>query len=323
MYIKSKPGRFGMKLWVAADVETSYLLNIKPYTGKIVGNREINQAERVVTDLITPFYGTGRGVTVDNFFTSISLASKLLVNNITLTGTIRSNKPDVPIQFKKSPKRKVFSSMFGFSGDQTLVSYVPKKNYAVNLLSTEHYDTSLEDSDRKRPIIILHYNKTKGGVDNADKMTESYTCARATRRWPFKIFMDMIGMAALNAYIIWSNKNPDWRTNDRSKRHLFIRQLAIEMAKENVIARKTKSNNLAMHIRDGFELFENSNNISGSFSSDIIPIPQQQRNRCFFCPRIKDAKVKSKCYTCKRFVCPKHTKNKKIASCYDCDSQPI
>ena len=93
MYIKSKPGRYGIKVWAAADVQTSYLLNLQPYTGKFNGQREKNQGERVVTDLISPFYGTGRGVTTDNFFTSIPLALKLLRENITLTGTIRSNKP--------------------------------------------------------------------------------------------------------------------------------------------------------------------------------------------------------------------------------------
>lgn len=35
VYMKSKPDRYGMKLWVASDVETSYLLNIQPYLGKV------------------------------------------------------------------------------------------------------------------------------------------------------------------------------------------------------------------------------------------------------------------------------------------------
>ncbi|TWW54799.1 C3a anaphylatoxin chemotactic receptor [Takifugu flavidus] len=36
----------------------------------------------------------------------------------------------------------------------------------------------------KKPTIILDYNKNKGGVDNLDKLTATYTCQRMTRRWP-------------------------------------------------------------------------------------------------------------------------------------------
>ena len=127
VYMKSKPGRYGIKLWAAADAETSYLLNIQPYTGKLGGIRDINQGARVVKDLVSPFYGTHRGVTTDNFFTSVPLANKLLCNGLTLTGTMRANKKEIPDDFLKSRKRDVFSSIFGFNGDLTLVSYVPKK----------------------------------------------------------------------------------------------------------------------------------------------------------------------------------------------------
>lgn len=33
-YIKSKPARYGLKIWAAADVKTSYLYNLQVYTGK-------------------------------------------------------------------------------------------------------------------------------------------------------------------------------------------------------------------------------------------------------------------------------------------------
>lgn len=88
VYMKSKPGRYGVKIWVTADAKTAYILNSQVYTSKIV--REINQGLRVVTVLVAPYYGSGRGVTTDNFFTSIPL-----VNNLTLTGTIRSNKREI------------------------------------------------------------------------------------------------------------------------------------------------------------------------------------------------------------------------------------
>lgn len=67
-YIKSKPGRYGIKIWAAADVRTSYLCNLQVYTGKLPGNvRETNQGQRVVSDLTQLYHGSGRGITTDNF----------------------------------------------------------------------------------------------------------------------------------------------------------------------------------------------------------------------------------------------------------------
>ena len=56
VYMKSKPGRYGIKLWAAAYAQTSYLLKIRPYTGKIGGLGNVNQGARAVKDLFSPFY---------------------------------------------------------------------------------------------------------------------------------------------------------------------------------------------------------------------------------------------------------------------------
>ena len=82
VYIKSKPARYGLKLWVCADVKTSYILNIQPYTGKICGVKESRQGERVVKELVSTYFGSGHGVTADNFSTSVPLALYLLKKNI-------------------------------------------------------------------------------------------------------------------------------------------------------------------------------------------------------------------------------------------------
>jgi hypothetical protein len=74
-YIKSKPAKYGVKLWALCDSATSYALNMQVYTGKKAGERpEKNQGERVVREMIEVIKGTGRNVTMDNFFTSIPLA---------------------------------------------------------------------------------------------------------------------------------------------------------------------------------------------------------------------------------------------------------
>jgi len=74
-FILSKPGKYKIKIWALCDSVTSYVYNMQVYTGREEGqNRQVNQGQRVVLDLISGLEKSGRNVTCDNFFTSISLA---------------------------------------------------------------------------------------------------------------------------------------------------------------------------------------------------------------------------------------------------------
>ena len=75
------------------------------------------------------------------------------------------------------------SSTFGFDGQLTMTSYVPKRNKAIILLSSMRHGVSIiEDNAQKIPEIIHSYTKTKIGVDLVDQMVQTCTCRRATRR---------------------------------------------------------------------------------------------------------------------------------------------
>ncbi|GAV01185.1 hypothetical protein RvY_11934 [Ramazzottius varieornatus] len=142
-YIPTKPRRkYGHKLFLLCCCQTSYCCNIQLYTGKPVGEKaEKNQEQRVVLDLVEHFGSSwGRNATTDNFFTSLALGEALLKRNISLIGTMRKNKPEIPFAFLPSKLREVFSSQLGHTSGFTLVSYVPKKGTAVILLSSMHPD---------------------------------------------------------------------------------------------------------------------------------------------------------------------------------------
>lgn len=86
-----------------------------------------NAAADVVKRLIKPISGTGRNLTIDNWYTSVSLVDDLVQNHkISVVGTMRKNKKEIPPCFMDK-KRPEYSSQFGFSDRATLVSYVPKK----------------------------------------------------------------------------------------------------------------------------------------------------------------------------------------------------
>jgi hypothetical protein len=115
-----------MKFWAAADVKTSYLYNLQVYTGKLSGNApETNLGHRVLCDLMETLFGTGRGVTTDNYFTSVPTAEILLQKNITMTGTLRLKKLDISAMMEAAKGRDLLLSKFIFSDGLAMVSFIP------------------------------------------------------------------------------------------------------------------------------------------------------------------------------------------------------
>jgi hypothetical protein len=231
-YIPSKPAKYGIKIWWCCDADTCYPLSGQVYLGKQPGEpREVGQGARVVQDLISSYRHSGRNVVADNFFTSVELAQNLLANGLTYVGTIRSNKPHIPDAMRANSRRPEHSSIFGFSDQITLVSYVPKVGKSVMALSTMHHDKTIEGSLSK-PEIIHHYNACKSGVDNLDHLVTLYTSRRKTNRWPMVLFWNMIDVATVSALILWLGNNAQWKVSEgRRRRNLFLRQLGYDLVK--------------------------------------------------------------------------------------------
>ena len=91
------------------DAKSSYASKMQVYTGKPTsGCPEKNQGMRVVLDVTEGL--RGHNVTCDNCFTSYELRQKLLKRKITMVGTVRKNKPELPPALLASKEREVFSS---------------------------------------------------------------------------------------------------------------------------------------------------------------------------------------------------------------------
>ncbi|XP_011484738.2 piggyBac transposable element-derived protein 4 [Oryzias latipes] len=292
-YIPSKPTKYGLKLWVACDARTSYAWRVQPYMGKLAsGARETNLASRVVSDLTRGL--EHRNVTCDNFFTSYALATELLKRNITLLGTIKSNKPELPPELASARGREALSSRFAFTDCAAALSYVPKKNKNVLLLSTKHSRVEICHERRdKKPEMILDYNKTKGGVDNLDKLLATYSCRRMTKRWPLAMFHNMIDMSAYNAYVIWREMHPDWMPWNRNRRRIFLEQLGKDLVRPLVLRRKR-----VPRARPAYDLMVSMQEAGGTSARS-----EGKRKRCQICPRSKDTKTLISCKSCGKSIC--------------------
>ena len=55
---------------------------------------------------------------------------------------------------------------------------------------------------------MCFYNQEKDGVDSHNQMCSLYTMARKINSWPMRFFYGMIDSAALNAFVIFTEKCP-------------------------------------------------------------------------------------------------------------------
>lgn len=150
-----------------------------------------NSPSSIVKRLIAPIPKTGRNVTMDNWYNSIPLANELLKkHNLTVVGTLRKNKREIPPIFLETKKREVNSTLFGYGKDLLLISYTPNKNKNVIMISSMHDQSMIdpESGDQKKPEVITYYDSTKGGLDVVDEMKGEYSVARISCRWPLTVF---------------------------------------------------------------------------------------------------------------------------------------
>ncbi|GBP69487.1 PiggyBac transposable element-derived protein 4 [Eumeta japonica] len=150
-YMPSKPAKYGMKLFSLVDTMMFYTKKLEIYAGKQPEGPyfQDTSTNALVKKMIEPISSTGRNVTMDNWFTSVPLAEQLLTDhNLTVVGTMRKNKPEIPNEFKRKGL-KVYSTVFGYKQKETLLSYCPKKDKTVLLLSTMHNDGVIYETSEK------------------------------------------------------------------------------------------------------------------------------------------------------------------------------
>lgn len=312
VYIPSKPGKYGIKVWAFCDADNYYCCNFEVYLGKLNGIAEKNQGPRVVKTLASHWYGSGRNITTDNFFTDITLAEELLSQNLTIVGTIRKTRKDLPKSLLDIRERATYSSQFLFTRNLTLVSYVTKPNKFVVLLSSMHHEHDIAGEDLKfKPSIITSYNETKSGVDCLDKIVREYSSKRISRRWPLRLFYNWLDIASYNAFVIWILKNPQWKSSNgnlKVRRKLFLEELGDMLTHNHIVRRAEK-------------IYEDGRGFSATVCHAIestgvsikkkLPTPNigAKRSRCFQC-RGNDNKYSTKCDKCHKYVCPLHAEIK-------------
>lgn len=208
-----------------ANVDKPYILNGFPYLGADdTRPTNIMLSHHVVTQLLTPYFGGGYNVTLDNFFTSMHVAKACLEKDITILGTIRSNRRELPSNVSQISNAMCLHSTVSFQNQDCLLTlYKCKRNKSVLLLSTYH--SKIEYSTgKKKPSTVTDYNASKYGVDVIDQMAKHFSCKVRSRRWPLQTFCNLLDLAAINALTLFQTV-----TGSKISRRKFLLQLFSEL----------------------------------------------------------------------------------------------
>jgi hypothetical protein len=183
------------------------------------------------------------------------------------------------------------------------VTYIPRRYSSVSLLSSSHTTLDIDTTcEQRKPLMILHYNITKGGVDTFDKSIEEFTFRRKTSRWPLLIFFNTLDASAFNAFVLL-------RKNGYMKsRPDFLRNLTFELAKCHIEHRMT----LQRTSRDARQcaITVGVHSPPGTIS---LPIPAKT-GHCHVCRKTS----RSHCEICGKPCCPTHRHALKITKCNLC-----
>lgn len=223
VYNPRKPARFHIKLFQICEATSGYIVGFSVYTGKdscidegVCLFDECSTTTKVVMTLSNRCNLLDKGYRLffDNYYTSPELLEELLHRDTLSVGTVRTNRRGFP-QALRQAKLKTGESCFrrskdinGQPGSMLALKWFDKRD--VNLLSTSHAATEewtgkLDRRDRTpiyKPSCIVDYIQKMGGVDLSDQLMNYYSFLRKTCKWWRKLWLHMLNMLILNAYIL-------------------------------------------------------------------------------------------------------------------------
>lgn len=204
-YMPLKTHKYGVKIFKLCS-EEGYTWNMKIYCGK-EQDAGASVPSNVVMTLSECLLDTGRTVVVDNYYTSLDLANKLLDRKTHLVGTLRSNRRGNPKDVTQKKLKR--GEMMAQENERGICVMKWRDKRDVLLLSTKHTDSFTEVRSRggqlkRKPLAVVYYNKGKSSIDLSDQMSSYNSALRKTVKWYRKIAIEVLfGTAMVNAHFLY------------------------------------------------------------------------------------------------------------------------
>ena len=234
-YIKDKPTKWGIKLWVLADSSNGYTVDFDVYIGKAAGQTVSANGLGfdVVVKLMEHFLNQGYHLFVDNFYTSVTLFKHLFTVGVPATGTIMETRRDFPPILKngKAWAKKEKRGSMRWHRDPPCLALQWVDNKVVSMLTTIDNANDQVQVSRKsktagvwstkvvpQPKTISNYNKYINAVDRSDQILATNNVLRKCMRWWKTLFFHLIDIAVVNSFILFKEHQAKFPDNEALRR---------------------------------------------------------------------------------------------------------
>ena len=250
-YNPQKPTKWGMRVYVLSDCETGYISCFEPYFGQPTTDALPRPGEpfttrimmHLVDQLATQTEGSGYHIYTDRFYTSPTLAVKLLEEGMYATGTVQKNRKGLPEDLKRLRLKNHETKVYRHSSKMLMALGWHDKR-TVLMLSTWHnaeVKTILrvirggQEEDVEKPLVICEYTEHTGAVDCSDHYCISYSFTTKTLKWWRKLFFWLLEVCFVNSFILYKQT-----THAASFRQLTYRQRLVEQLVGNTRNKHSK-----------------------------------------------------------------------------------
>jgi len=148
-YVKGKPHPWGIKAYVLAESASGYLYSLAVYYGRetqLLPRPDLNHTTRAVLTVVQPLFNQGYDLYTDRFYTSPILAEELEKVGTTLTGTVMSNRKDMPYAVRQK-RRRVRGEVHTYhKGNMACIEWTDKRTLLT--LTTKHSNEMVDVPSR-------------------------------------------------------------------------------------------------------------------------------------------------------------------------------
>ena len=207
-YNPSEPAKYDLLYQSLCDAKVPYTYSTLPYAQKpeVIGANDFyfHGCDEYTKRLVNNFqiYGTlhGQNISLDRYFTSVTLAEWCLERNITIVDTLNSDQKGITKEMKGVADREEKSTAFCCSEVEKtmLLSYIDKKKKGkknILVLTTMHNQVKFSVDEGKKPHALVFYDNTKGGVDVVDFISAKMLTRMKTGRWTLNVFAFILDTA--------------------------------------------------------------------------------------------------------------------------------
>jgi hypothetical protein len=184
-YMKNKPIKWGIKLWVLEDSSNGYTIDFNVYIGKSEHEEQSGNGlgYDVVMKLVDPYLGQGYHVFFYIFFTSLKLVQDLFLHATPLSGTCGTNREGFPKSLRNvkvwAKKLKRGSMRWEWESDVLAIQWVDNKPVSL-LTSIDSANDTMPVTRRTntrgvydkvelvQPYAFYRYNQYMNAVDRSD-----------------------------------------------------------------------------------------------------------------------------------------------------------